>query len=426
VFHDGQAVTSADVVASIRRWIARMAAGQQVGAFVSAIEAVDAGTFRIVLKEPYGLLVESLGTPAPPFIMPEKEASRPANEQITASVGSGPFVMLRDQWRPGSKAVFVRNPSYTPRTEPADYLSGGKIVRIDRLEWIYIPDANTALNALLNAEIDYFEAPPLDFVRLLRDNPDITVLNIDRLGVQGLIRPNSSHPPFDSYKGRQAILHLVDQAEYMAAVVGDPSLSMPFCGAFFMCNSANETDAGAVRKPDIAKAKALLKEAGYKGEKLILLQPTDRPQYAAAIMVLAESLRRAGAAVELQSADWSTISVRRARKDPPDKGGWHLFVTTQGGPDPSMPHTNGWFLSKCDRASAGWACDPKLDAMVEQWARTEDAAQRRAMIDSIQTRAYESLPYIPFGQFFQPIAFRKNVTGVIEATVPVYWNLDKK
>ena len=112
------------------------------------------------------------------------------------------------------------------------------------------------------------------------------MLNIDTLGVQGLIRPNSLFPPFDNYKGRQALLHLIDQEEYMQAVVGDPSLSMKFCGAFFLCSSANETEVGAVRKPDYAKAKALLAEAGYKGEKLILLNPTDRPQYSAAIMVL--------------------------------------------------------------------------------------------------------------------------------------------
>ena len=425
-FHDGAPVTSADVVASLKRWMAKISSGQNLAKFTQTVEAVDPKTFRLVLKEPFGMVLDALGNPGTAFIMPERFAGQPLNEQITGSIGSGPFMMVRDQWRPGNKAVFVRNPNYQPRAEPPDFLSGGKIPKLDRIEWMYIPDANTTLSAMMNGEIDYFEAPPLDFIRLLRDNPDIVVKNIDKLGVQGLIRPNSSFPPFDNFKARQALVQLIDQEEYMQAAVGDPSLSMKFCGAFFLCNSANETDVGAVRKPDIAKAKALFKEAGYNGEKIILLNPTDRPQYSAGIMVLAESLKRAGVTVEMQASDWSTISVRRARKDPPDKGGWHLFITTHGGPDPSVPSTNGWFNSRCDKANAGWACDETLEGLVDNWSREPDAAKRRGLIDQIQLRAYESLPYVPFGQFFQPIAFRKNVTGVLESGVPVYWNIEKK
>lgn len=427
-FHDGQPVTAADCIASLKRWMTRMSSGQILQKFLASIDAIDARTFRLVLKEPFGLVIESLGNPGTAFMMPERIAGQPMTEQITASVGSGPFIMRRDEWRPGNKAVFVRNPNYVPRNEPPDYLSGGKIPKLDRIEWLYIPDANTTLSALMAGEIDYFEAPPLDFIRLLKDNPDITVLNIDRLGVQGLIRPNSLWPPFNSFKGRQALLYLIDQEEYMQAVTGDPDLYMKFCGAFFLCSSGNETAIGSepMRKPDIAKAKALLAEAGYKGEKLVVLQPTDRPQYNAGIMVLIASLRRAGVNVDVQAADWSTISVRRARKDPLDKGGWSLFITTQGGPDVTTPITNGWFNSRCEQANAGWACDPELEKLVDRWTREPDTAKRHSLIEQIQARAFESVPYVPFGQFFQPIVFRKNVTGVLQSGVPVYWNIDKK
>ena len=425
-FHDGQPVTTADVVASLRRWMTKMAPGQVLKNYVASVDAVDAKTFKLVLGKPFGLVLDALGNPSTAFIMPEKIANTPPNEQITASVGSGPFIMVRDEWRPGNKVVFKKNPAYVPRAEPADYLSGGKIPKLDRLEWLYIPDANTTLNALMAGEIDYFEAPPLDFIRILKDMPDVTVMTIDKLGVQGLIRPNSLHPPFNNYKARQALLYIADQAEYMQAVVGDMSLAMPFCGAFFLCNSDNETDVGAVRKPDIAKAKALLAEAGYNGEKIVVLQPTDRPQYNAATMVMAASLRKAGVNVDLQAADWSTIAVRRARKDAPDKGGWNLVITTQGGPDVTSPLSNGWFSSRCDTANNGWACDPELEKLVDAWAQEYDPAKRHEMIKGIQARAYESVPYVPFGQFYQPIAFRNNVTGVVAASVPVYWNIDKK
>ena len=426
-FHDGQPVTAADVVASLKRWMIRDSMGVNLAPALAAAEAVDAATFRIALKEPFPLLLDALGKPGTPlYILPERIASAPASEMITASIGSGPFAMRRDEWRPGSKVVFARNQAYRPRTEAPDYMSGGKVANIDRLEWIYIPDQNTALNAFLGGEIDLFELPPLDFIGLLRGNPDIRMLVVDPLGVEHHIRPNSLNPPFDNFKARQALLHLASQEEYNQAVVGDPDLYMKFCGAFFMCGSENETDAGAIRKPDLAKAKALLAEAGYKGEPIVVLQPTDRPQYLATTMVMVDKLRAIGVKVDLQAADWSTISIRRNRKDPPDKGGWHIFVTGHGGWDATTPVSNFWFGSGCERANAGWACDPVLQKMIGDWGREPDRSKRRAMITDMQKRAYESVPYVPTGQFVQPIAFRKNVTGVLVAGMPVYWNIDKK
>ena len=425
-FHDGQKVTAADCIASLKRWMQRDVMGQRLEPELRELVAVDESSFRLVLKQPYGLVLETLAKPTTaPYMMPERVAKAPLTEQITSSIGSGPFIMQRDKWQPGNKVVFVRNPEYIPRKEPPSYLSGGKVPKLDRLEWLYIPDANTTLNALITGEIDYFEAPPLDFIGILKENPDIRVLNIDHLGIQGLIRPNSLFPPFNNYKARQALLYIINQQDYMAAVAGDPDLYLKYCGAFFLCNSGNETAAGAVTKPDIAKAKALLKEAGYNGEKIVVLQPTDRQQYSAATTVLISELRAAGVNVDVQAADWSTISARRARKDPPDKGGWHLFITTHGGPDPSVPISNTWFNSGCERANPGWACDEDLQALVGKWIREPEPVQRKALIDQIQLRAYESVPYVPFGQFFQPVAFRKNVTGVVEAGQPVYWNIDK-
>jgi peptide/nickel transport system substrate-binding protein len=426
-FHDGAAVTAADCIASLKRWMVRDAMGQILASRIASFEAVDTSKFKMNLTEPYALVLETFGRwGVPPFMMPEKVASAPIAEQVTSSIGSGPFIMKRDEWRPGSKVVYIRNPNYVPRKEPPDYMAGGKVAKLDRVEWHYITDANTALSALMTGEMDYYELPPLDFIGLLKDNPEITVRIIDKLGVQQFIRPNSLFPPFDNFKARQALLYLASQEEYNQAVVGNPDLYMKFCGALFMCGSDNDTDAGAVKTPDIAKAKALLTEAGYKGEKLVVLQPTDRPPYNAATMVMVEKLRAAGVNVDLQPADWSTISIRRARKDPPDKGGWNIVITGHGGPDAANPISNYWIGSNCDKANIGWACDPKLQALISAWSHEPDRAKRRALIPALQEQAYTSVPYAPMGQFFQPIAYRKNVTGVLEAGMPVYWNVEKK
>ena len=428
-FHDGQPVRAADAVASLKHWMVRDVMGQGLAKVIADFEVVDDLTFRLKLKQPYGLVIDTLAKPTTPaFIMPERIASKPATEQITESIGSGPFMMKRDEWRPGNKAVFVKFPNYIPRSEPPDYLSGGKIARLDRVEWLYIPDNNTALSALMAGEIDYFEAPPLDFIKLMQENSDLRVLNIDKLGVQFVLRPNFLAPPFDNFKARQALLYLVNQEEVMQAAVGNPDLYIKFCGAYFLCNSPNQTEIGAepMRKPDYAKAKQMLTEAGYKGEKLVLLLPTDRPQYAAAVTVLGAALRKAGIAVDMQSADWSTISVRRARKDPIDKGGYHIFITTHGGPDAASPVANTWFASGCDKANPGWPCDPELEPMITAWSMESDPAKRYEWVEKIQARGYVSVPYIPYGQFFQPVAFRSNIKGVLESGMPVYWNIEKQ
>jgi peptide/nickel transport system substrate-binding protein len=427
-WHDHTPVLASDCVASLKRWAQRNAMGQHMTEAMSGYEIVDDRTFRIKLNKPFGLVLEALaGAEAPAFMMPARIANIPIDQQITDATGSGPFIFKKDEWQPGNKAVYVRNPDYIPRKEPPDYLAGGKVAKVDRVEWLYIPDNNTALAALQAGEIDYFESPPLDFIALMRKDPDLKVLTIDRLGVQMMARPNTLYPPFNNYKAREALLYLVDQAEMMQAVVGDPDLYIKNCPSYLMCNSDNATTAGSTGfHPDIARAKELLKEGGYNGEKLVVLQPTDRPQYQAAVTVLIDELRKAGVNLDVQALDWSTITARRAKKDPPDKGGWNLFVTSAGGPDVASPMASIWFNSGCAKANVGWPCDPDLVALVDKWAEQPDAEKRHSMIDAIQERAYVSVPYLVLGQYFQPIAFRSNIKGVLEAGVPVYWNIEKQ
>ncbi len=108
-FHDGSPVTTKDVVASLRRWAARDPVGQRLFSFTEKLEAVDDKSFRLVLKEPYSMVLESLGKSGTsvPIIMREKEALTDPNTQITEAIGSGPFRFAKEQWVPGSKTVYL-------------------------------------------------------------------------------------------------------------------------------------------------------------------------------------------------------------------------------------------------------------------------------------------------------------------------------
>ena len=428
-FHDGSPVRAQDAVASVRRWMARDVMGQQMAAVTGSMEVIDDRTFEIRLKERWGMVLDALAKPSnPAFIMPERVAQTPPNTQVTDTIGSGPFIFIREEWRPGHRVMYRRNPDYVPRQEPADYLSGGKRPLVERVEWLYIPDQNTALAALNSGEIDYFEAPPLDFIANLQRNRNVRIVDIDALGTAGLIRPNHLYPPFNDARARQALAHLVRQEDFMRVVVGNPQLYMKFCGSFFMCGSGNGTEVGseAFREPNVERARQLLREAGYNGEPIVVLQPTDRPQYNSATMVLVQAMRRAGINVDVQAMDWSTLLSRRASRNNPYQGGYHVFLTTHGGPTTAMPPSNTWFNTRCDLANPGWACDEPLVKLVADWSRESDSATRQPILERIHRRAWEVIPYIPYGQYTQPVAVRANVHGVLAAGIPVYWNIEKR
>ena len=189
-WHDGKPVTSEDCIASIKRWAARDSMGQKMMGSVTDFEVVDAKTFKMKMKEPYGLVLQSLGKPSSnvPFMMPERVAATDPMQQIKLEdvIGSGPFIFKADEWKPGEKTVYVKNPKYKPRAEPPSGLAGGKVVKLDRVEWIGISDVQTQVAAIQNGEIDMIEAPGHDLLPLLAADKNINLLTA--------IRPATSTP----------------------------------------------------------------------------------------------------------------------------------------------------------------------------------------------------------------------------------------
>jgi len=238
LWHDGQPVTAEDCVASIKRWAAKDSLGQKMLSFVKELQVVNPKTFRIVLREQTGLVLQALGKPSSnvPFMMPKRVADTDPNTQISDVTGSGPFVFKKDEWKPGDKAVYVKNAQYKPRHEPPSGLAGGKVVKVDRVEWQAIPDHQTAINALLNNEIDYMEAPPHDLYPVLKKDPAVRLVTLNPLGNQYVFRFNTLHKPFDNAKVRQAVWYAFNQEDFLKAVIGDPQY-YKVCKAMFVCGT---------------------------------------------------------------------------------------------------------------------------------------------------------------------------------------------
>ena len=431
-WHDGQPVRAADCIASIERWGKRDTLGQKLMEAVDKMTADNDKSFTIKLKTPFPLLLDGLGKLSSnvPFMMPERLAKTDAFQQIPEAIGSGPFKFVAAEWEPGHKAVFVKNTDYVPRKEAPSLASGGKVAKVDRVEWLYIPDTATAAAALSAGEADWYEQPPADILPAFAANKDVVVTTVDPLGNMGVLRFNHLFPPFDNPKMREAVLNLVDQKDYMRAVAGEEKY-WRVCGAIFICGGTPfETTAGAdvlLTGPHLDRAKALIKEAGYNGEKIVLMSATDQPIVQNQALVTREALTRAGLNVEFQAMDWGTLITRRASKKPIAEGGWNLFHTWTSAPDMLSPAVNIPLRANGDKAWFGWPSDPQLEEVIDAWFKATDPAAQKKLVEEIQVEAYtKEIPYVPTGQFVVPTAYRKNISGIIIAPVVFLWNVEKK
>jgi peptide/nickel transport system substrate-binding protein len=435
-FSDGAPVEGKDVVASVKRWAARIPAGQAMMRYATEIVATGPKSFEIRLKEPFGPMLLALAAPENPlFIMREKEGLVDPNVQITEAIGSGPFIFVKEEWAPGNKVVYRKNPAYVPRAEKPSGFAGGKIAKVDRVEWLYIPEPATAVQALANGEVDMIEIPAADLLPVLAKNPNVELKVIDRIGAQAVLRPNALVPPFNNPKARQALLYLTgDQKDYLDAMVGNAKLEVP-CWAVFVCGTPLASQVGVGdwakgnHKANIEKAKALFKEAGYSGEKVVVLDPTDQPLAHAQAQVTAAHLKEAGITVDLQAMDWSTMLSRRGSKDDPatNRAGWNIFHTWGGGLAMGNPLTNTGAPTPCDQSNwFGWPCDEELNKTRLTFFAATTPEEQKAVIDKVQAKFFETVPYVPAGQFLAPIAYRKNISGVLDTVRLVLWNIEKK
>ena len=428
-WHDGKPVTAEDCVASIKRWAARDTLGQQMMAAVGEISILDTTSFRIALKEPFGLLLDALGKPSSnvPFMMPKRVAETDPNKQIDDYTGSGPFILKRDEWKPGEKIVYTRNTKYKPRNEPPSMLAGGKVAKVDRVEWLAISDPMTAVNALIQGEIDIIEVPPPDLFPMLRSDKNIALFGWNPLGSQVIMRMNHLHPPFDSVKARQALMHMIAQEDFLRAQVGDPELYR-LCNAPLVCGSRFEKSYGdLLLKPDLEKARTLLRESGYDGKPIVMLHQTDLQSSNQLPAVGKQLLERGGFKVDVQSSDWQTVVSRRARKEAPDKGGWNVFFTTTTTVDADNPVANSFTSGGCDKAWFGWPCDPEMEKLRSALARETDADKQKALALAISDRVMEQASYVVLGQSKSFGAYRKDrIDGWLQSPAAVWWNISKK
>ncbi len=420
-FHDGQPVRAADCVASLRRWGARDQAGLHLMASTQALEIDGDDGFTLKLNRLFPQTLACLAKMAgSPFVMPERLARIDPDKQIKDVMGSGPFTFAQEQWVPGQRAVFLRNPNYVPRSEPASGSAGGKVVHVDRVEWMILPDPATVAAAMASGEVDWWGYPTPDLVPLLRKTRGVAVTVVDPDGDLGLLRFNHLQPPFDKVGVRRAVALAMDRSDYLEVMGGAPDFWIR-CNSFFPCGPASAPD----RKPDLGAAKRLLLEAGYAGEPVVVLSAADQTIVQLQSSVTADLLRKINMTVDLQELDTATILTRRASKEPPSRGGWSIFHTWADASNLRNPAVSPTISANGAQGWFGWASDAPTETLIQQWYDAPDEVAQREALHAIDGRLSETVPYLLTGQFKAVTAYRTVVSGVLQAPALFFWNVRK-
>jgi peptide/nickel transport system substrate-binding protein len=432
LWHDGTPVLARDCVASIKRWARRDAFGDTLMQTTDELSAPDDRTIQFRLKKPFPLLPDALGKAASPMcaMMPERLANTDPFKQISEIVGSGPYRYVAAERVQGARNVYARFDKYVPRQGAVqDWTAGPKVTHFDRVEWTTIPDAATASAALQNREHDWLEQPSWDVIPLLQKTAGVKVEVLDSTGLVEMMRPNQLQPPFNNPALRRALLWGISQADCMQAIVGDRPESYDAELGVFCPKTPMASEAGLEPlkgKRDYDRVREMIKQAGYAGEKAVLLVPTDYVQLKAVADVCADMMGRCGINVDYIATDWGTMLQRRNKKDPIDQGGWSAFITGWAGADHLNPAGHIALRGNGDSPSAwpGWCVSPELERLRTAWFAAPDLASQQRICVDMQKQAMIDVPYFPLGQFQSPTAYRTDITGLLKGFA-TFWNISR-
>jgi peptide/nickel transport system substrate-binding protein len=402
-FHNGKLMTSADVRASFERY-ARVGVDRSILAPVDHYETPDPGTFVAVLKEPRPTFIEAMSAISVPIvIIPEENKDAPA--QQLPSVGTGPFQMV--QFVPDSFVKLKRFEGYSPDTRYSDRdgFGGYKIACLDTVTFRMVPEAGARVAGLETGELQAVEDVPTIAQKRIGENKDIRLLKLDNFWLN-VFYGNWSAPPTDNKLFRQAVMTAVDFDEIMeAANDGDykPNLGFQYPGTNYYTEAGKEM----LNQHDIPKAKKLLAESGYKGEKVVLLTNKDYPSLYNTALVMAQQLKSIGVNAELQVLDWPT-ALQKSMKGTPDWNyfftGWITYVAV-GGMQTLRPmaEPNAVYTPPDGKT------DPAFMAAFEEVANGATLEIRQAAFARAQKIALDDAMVVPLGVMPKVQAVRTNV-----------------
>jgi peptide/nickel transport system substrate-binding protein len=425
-FHDGTPVRAVDCAASLTRWMINDPFGQTLARFLDGWDAADDRTLRARLKKPFPRLINALAKPiTPAFMMPERLAKTSIDKPITEMVGSGPYRFLADEFISGARVGYEKFDRYVPRDEPADRYAGGKRAWFDHISWHVTADPGTAANALRAGEVDWWDVALPNLVPSLSQDPNIRVS--PTFGQFALMRFNTLRPPFNNAKLRRAVLSAVDEDDFMRPVLGPAPGAYQTCYSMFPCDMPHVRALAAplMKGPrDLDRSRQAVQDAGYAGERIVIISPTDAPTLWRQGEVAADLYKKLGMNVDLQNMDWSTLLQRRQSKEPVERGGWSILFTSSGTTGKEPPF-NRFIRGQGKEGWPGWYENAEIEKLCDEWLTANTDTELDRIYDAIQESALASPPFVPLGQYTWQTAYRSDLIGVQAGMANRPWTVQR-
>lgn len=413
-FHNGRPLAADDVVASLERWGQLSSGGIETFKFIKGLKKVDSETIEIDLARTFTPLITNLGDPKQAaVIMPKSVVESSGLKPAIELIGTGPYIFKK--WTTGQEIVLARNPAYVSRSEDWGGITGRKVAFADEIRFFPVTDPQVRLAGVSTGQYDLALELPQDVYPRVKANPHLTADAIKVFSWPAAVF-NKARGPFTDVRLRQAALYAMKPADLMAAAVGPKEFWTLDPGLFFPEQKGLYSTAGAeiYNHQNVDKARALLREAGYHGQRVLVMSTKDYTWNNNAAQVLVPELQAAGFIVEYQVYDWPTLLSRRTKQEM-----WDIFLT---GFSPSIDPTAIIFFGS---TWPGWYKSAALDALLARWSETPvtDTQARKALMDKIQALFYAEVPVAKFGnQYGLEVYNNQRLYGYTSYFDVRFWN----
>nr|WP_294529517.1 ABC transporter substrate-binding protein [uncultured Rhodopila sp.] len=412
-FHNGKALTSADVVASFDRY-ARVGLQRSTLDNVARWDAPDAETFTIHMKRFQPTFIEALSSFSVPIvIIPAEDRDIPAL-QLTQPVGTGPYQLV--EAAAGSAVKLKRFDGYRPNRsfQERTGFGGYKVACLESVTFRIVIEPGARVAGLRAGELQGVEDVPATSLPELKQDANITILPLKNWWIQ-IANPNTSNPPTDKILVRKAIQAALDMDEIMdAASDGSYELNV----GFQYPNQPDYTNAGreTYNQHDSDLAKKYLSQAGYQGEPVILLTNKDYPSMYNSALVMQQQLQAVGINAQMKVVDWPT-SVQMMQST---TAGWNFHFTGWGTQPALGPLAVMQFLVQPNAAykPEQGKDDPDVLAAWNDMNSLPTVEGRREAFARMQKLVLERVYAVPFGSLTKVQAVRSNVGGFVPFRIP--------
>ncbi len=411
-FHDGSVMTSADVAASLRRWVKLSSRGQLVAPVLASIDESAADRVVLHLSKPFPALLPLLAfNSATAIILPKAKAEAAMGGPLTKVedlIGTGPFRLA--ERRPDQYTRLVRFDAYTPSPGPSSAYAGARKAGSPQLDFVPVPNVNTRLQGLLSGQYDVADGLSTDSYKQITAAPGLEPV-ITKPGGWLFMVMNSKQGLTTNPLIRQAAQAALDNTAIMTAAMGSSQ--------FFGLGSSlypdwspyqSNADAKLYNQKNPALSKQLLAKAGYQGQKFRILTSQQYDYIYKAALVTMQNLQDGGFTVDLQLMDWASVMSRRF-----DASIWECFITFHGFvPDPAL-------ITILSPGYPGWWDTPTKRAALEAFNDAGDLKARAAAWDKLQALLMQEAPTVQLGKYFGLLAHQKSVTGIPDLPLTPFW-----